>query len=144
MKWESLEIVSLPLLETLKPGEKLTNTICKNCPKIKYFKTTIDDKDEATYYDLEKILIFRRFIYSKRLYYIDLLSKILNKSSPMEINTYLMDISDYPNLDQLIDLIKMYGPEVIKHYKIVKEHEKDLNNDFTWNIGTNPVTNVNI
>lgn len=55
-----------------------------------------------------------------------------------------MDISDYPNLDQLIDLIKMYGPKVIKHYKIVKEHEKDLDNDFIWNIGTNPVTNVNI
>lgn len=53
-----------------------------------------------------------------------------------------MDISDYPNLDQLIDLIKMYGPEVIKHYKIVKEHEKDLDNDFTCNIcniDTNPV-----
>lgn len=38
-------------------NRKLTNTICKNCPKIKYFKITIDDKDEATYYDLEKILI---------------------------------------------------------------------------------------
>uniref|UniRef100_U9SU98 Uncharacterized protein n=1 Tax=Rhizophagus irregularis (strain DAOM 181602 / DAOM 197198 / MUCL 43194) TaxID=747089 RepID=U9SU98_RHIID len=58
----SLEIVSLPILETLKT--------CKVLPKIvicliksteghitELSIITIDDKDEATYYDLEKILI---------------------------------------------------------------------------------------
>ncbi|GBC05289.1 hypothetical protein RclHR1_06150015 [Rhizophagus clarus] len=204
MKWENLEDnISLPLLTTLKTwrvlpkivislikstkgqitklsynyyhiNNKLTKVICKNCPKLEYFKTSINYKDKTTYYELEKILINCQYLKGLCVQGdhvdLDLLSKILNNSSPvglfklkfsffefkfghlksffdnwtkspmlLEINTYLMHLIESPNLNDLVNLIRMYESNVIKHYKIIDIHEQNLDNDFTWNT-SNSVT----